>query len=270
MAKQDNGFLGGFSGRLGTAVGYQWRGKWCVRSLPGAMANPRTEAQQAHREMFKQEVQLAGRMNWALRETLGAISLEMGLTAGNLFVKSNQHAFAWSDGRLAVDWASLVLSAGPVAPVRFGVPTVSGGTTLTVGFEKNPLHGRAENYDRVYVYVYCPTLEKGYLTAPEYRRTQSVSAVLPEMFAGREVQLWGMVQDAQGRWSETLYIGSCIVAPEAEMPPVAPDYDIMESGCYASAEGATPLSADGISSLAAGRDDGGGGKTGAAGGSDGA
>ena len=208
MAKQDNGFLGGFSGRLGTAVGYQWRGKWCVRSLPGAMANPRTAAQQAHREMFKQEVQLAGRMNWVLRETLGAISLEMGLTAGNLFVKSNQHAFAWSDGHLAVDWASLVLSAGPVAPVRFGVPTVSGGTTLTVGFEKNPLHGRAENYDRVYVYVYCPSLEKGYLTAPEYRKTQSVSAVLPEMFAGREVQLWGMVQDAQGRWSETLYIGA--------------------------------------------------------------
>lgn len=29
MAKQTAGYLSGFSGKLGTAVGYMWNEKWC-------------------------------------------------------------------------------------------------------------------------------------------------------------------------------------------------------------------------------------------------
>jgi hypothetical protein len=84
---------------------------------------------------------------------------------------------------------------------------VADGTTLVVPFERNPLHVRADNYDRVYIYVYCPEIERGFFSAPVYRREQRLAVVLPESFAGREVQVWGMVQDAAGRWSQTLYIG---------------------------------------------------------------
>ena len=66
MARQTAGFMGGFHGRLGPAVGYMWRGVWCVRSYNPHPRNPRTEAQTAHREMFKREVQLASYMSWAV------------------------------------------------------------------------------------------------------------------------------------------------------------------------------------------------------------
>ena len=207
MAKIENGYLGGFCGRLGTAVGYQWRGKWCVRSYQPKPNNPRTERQQEHRRMFKEEVVLAGSMNWVLREALASVSLAEGMTPCNYFVKHNQQAFGWVDNRLTVDWSSLVLSEGPVAPVAFGAPVVTEGTTLSITFEKNPLHLRADNYDRVYLYVFCPSLGKGLLTTPAYRREGRLAVVLPEMFAGQEVQLWGMVQDRDNRWSRTLYIG---------------------------------------------------------------
>ena len=215
MATFNDGIMGGFRGRLGTVVGYQWRGRWCMRARVEPR-NPRSERQQAHRSLFKQQVQLASRLNWVLREALQAPSLQRGMTPCNYFVHRNQQAFSQADGRLEVDWSALVLSEGPVAPVQFGVPQVSDETTLTIAFERNPLHVRADKYDRVYLFVYAPEVEVGFLSAPVYRRSGLLQAVLPEVMAGCEVQLWGLVQDAQGRWSETLYVGYGPLVPETE------------------------------------------------------
>ena len=219
MATIGQGIVGGFRGAVGPVVGYQWRGRWCMRSRPQTVRNPRTEAQQRHRMMFKAEVQLASRMNWLLRESFAGLSLDAGLTPCNYFIRENQHCFGWSrvpaegregeeaEGRLTVDWGSLVLSHGPVAPVAFGVPRVTEGTTLTIGFERNPLHVRADAFDKVYLFLYCPELEACWLASPVYRRAQEVGVVLPRRWAGKEVQLWGVVSDDKGRWSETIYIG---------------------------------------------------------------
>lgn len=207
MATISTGYLGGFSGSLGPVVGYQWRGRWCLRAKPQLVKNPRTEEQQRHRMMFREEVRLAARMNWVLRETLEELSLAEGLTPCNYFVKDNQRCFGFDGERLTVDWSRLALSHGPVAPVAFDVPEVTEGTVLTIDFEKNPLHVSAGQYDKVYLYVFCPEVEQGFLSAPVYRRAQRLSVALPEVMAGREVQLWGLVQDGAGRWSETIYIG---------------------------------------------------------------
>jgi hypothetical protein len=104
-----------------------------------------------------------------------------------------------------------------VAPVAFGVPELT-EETLTVAFEKNPLHVRADVHDKVYLYVYCPEAEQGYLAAPVYRHTQRVSVVLPRDFAGRELHLWGLVEDRQGRWSESVYIGFGSLTPDSLTP----------------------------------------------------
>ena len=93
MAIIRDGYLGGFQGKMGPTVGYQWRGKWVVRTFSKHPRNPRTAAQQDHRMLFKQQVQLAGRMNWVLRETLELVSMEHGMTPCNYFVKRNQEAF---------------------------------------------------------------------------------------------------------------------------------------------------------------------------------
>ncbi len=207
MAKISEGYMGGFQGVLGPAIGYRWRGMWCMRSRPVHVHNPRTERQQAHRQLFKREVQLAGRMNLLLRDTFFDRSYERHMTQCNYFVQRNQHAFSLVDGELAVEWSSLVLSEGPVTPVRFHDLQVLPGNVLTVKFEKNPTHQRADAFDEVFLYLYCPSLERGYLAAPVARRTERIEVSLPDDFAGREVQLWGMVRDRQGRWSTTVYVG---------------------------------------------------------------
>lgn len=235
MAIVIDGQLRGLNGRVGYLVTYLWRGKWVSRSVAAKPTNPRTEKQQGHRMLFKQEVQLAGRMNWVLRETLDAVSAEHGMTPCNYFIKKNQEAFSSDDTKLVVDWSQLVLSEGPVAPVAFDAPVVTDGTTLSITFERNPLHMPSNNFDRVYVYIYCPEQRMGFLAAPVYRRDRRLSVVLPEMFAGHEVQLWGMVQDTAGRWSDTIYIG---YGPVEDTPEVV-DGTPLEADATAEAQGNT-------------------------------
>lgn len=220
MARIDEGILGGFSGRVGMVVGYRWRGRWCMRAHVEGR-NPRTARQQAHRRQFGQQVRLAGHFNWLLRETMQEESLQRHMTPCNLFVHSNQHAFGEADGGLSVQWEQLVLATGPVAPVAFTQIEITDRTTLTLSFERNPLRLRANGYDRVSVFVYSPVLEQGFWSAPVYRRAGRLAVALPDLFAGEEVQLWGLVQDREGRWADSLYIGHGPVDPQALTPTAA-------------------------------------------------
>ena len=214
MAKQDNGYLGGFRGKLGPAVGYLWNGKWCLRSRPGQVLNPRSVRQMECRSIFKQQVQLAARMRQAVTVGLTAAAREAGMTSYNLFVSLNQASFSLEDNLLQVNYPTLVLSAGPVAPVAFGTPTVDDDNVLAVSFEKNPQHQRANNNDRVSLYIYCPDLGRGYLTLPVYRRSGSIAVALPDAFAGQVMHIYGFVQDDQGRCSTTLYAGIATSTPD--------------------------------------------------------
>lgn len=205
MARQVSGNNTGFVGKLGTVVGYRWKNIWCMRTLANKVNNPRTEAQQEHRSMFKQEVQLAGRMRWAVNIGLKELSDQMDMTAQNLFVKANQQAFSLVDGQFTVDYSQLCISAGPVAPVEITSAVRDEHNVLTVSFEKNPLHLSAGAYDNVYIWAWCPEIRMGYLANPVYRRTQHMSTVLPSMMDGKEIHLYAFVQDERGRCSNTAY-----------------------------------------------------------------
>ncbi|MBP5677493.1 MAG: hypothetical protein J6W88_03235 [Bacteroidales bacterium] len=162
MAKQTNGYLDGFRGKLGPAVGYMWNGKWCVRSHQPQPFNPRTEAQTLHRTLFKQEVQLAAHMRWAVTTTFTALARENSMTSYNLFVKVNQHAFSLLDGQLQVDYSRLCLSIGDVPVVEVQNTSQHHDNVLDISFQR----GIGKGFDQVQAYIYVPALEKGFLSAP--------------------------------------------------------------------------------------------------------
>lgn len=227
MAKQDTGYLGGFRGNLGPAVGYQWRGKWCVRSKPGIVRNPRTDKQMKHRWMFREEVRLAADMLDVLHLGLRERSLAMGMTECNLFVQCNQEAFGWEEcepvadalgsgdgnGTLTVDYQRLVVSAGDVPTVDFDMPHIDDRLVLTVGYQQYVGRQWGSSEDLVYLYIYCPSLNDGMLAAPSLRRQKRIAVALPEEWQGREVHIWGFVQDYMGRASDSIYLGGGPLEP---------------------------------------------------------
>ena len=222
MAKCTDGIMGPFSGKVGTVVGYVWNGKQCMRAYNPDVRNPRTSAQKEHRELFKQEVQLAAQMRWAVGTTLRDAARGEGMTAYNLFVRLNQHAFGHDGDRLTVDYPTLVLSVGDAAPVRAEGMEWSADNVLTVNYER----GLGKAYDHVSVYVYVPDLGTGYMCAPAYRRDKRVAAALPDSFAGHTAHVYLMTQSADGRWSRSTYAGSLqpgeAVATAADEPAERP------------------------------------------------
>lgn len=205
MAKQVNGYLGGFIGKLGPAVGYRWKRTWCMRSLPRRIHNPRTEAQQEHRTMFREEVRLAGRMSRAVTIGLKAPCDELSMTPQNLFVKANQQAFSMVDGVFSVNYAALRVSAGPVAPVEVTEVSVDNDNVLNISFDKNPLRMSCSAYDNVFFWVWCPAVGEGYLASPVHRRTKHASVLLPQVMEGCEVHVYAFVRDDRNLCSDTSY-----------------------------------------------------------------
>ena len=52
MARINQGILGGFSGKVGSVVGANWKGIHYMRSKAASVANPRTEGQVKQRTKF--------------------------------------------------------------------------------------------------------------------------------------------------------------------------------------------------------------------------
>ena len=120
MAKQRFGVNDAYRGTVGTVIGYEWRGRWCLRARPLHVRNPRTAKQQSNRQLFKQMVDLASHMKFALRKGLRGVSLGMHVTECNLFVKRNKECFSLdAEERLVVDWERLIVSEGEVATPGF-------------------------------------------------------------------------------------------------------------------------------------------------------
>ena len=221
MARIDYGIMGPFNGKVGTVVGYLWNGKPCMRAYKRYVNNPRTEAQQEHRTLFKQEVQLAAKMRWAVTTTMTEAAREAGMTSYNLFVHMNQEAFGMEHtpqslrdsspktgeqpigSNLVVDYSRLMLSMGDVPQVQLQAMEWSADNVLTIKYAR----GLGNAYDRVFLYVYVPELERGFLSAGTYRREKRITLALPDEFASHDAHVYLMVQAADGRWSHSLYAG---------------------------------------------------------------
>ena len=109
MAKLEQGILGPFRGKVGTVVGYLWRGKHVVRAYRKEINYPNTEQQQAEREWFVGMVRFAATARQALLLGLRERAARDVMTEGNAFVKMNKSCF----GR---DAARRVRSETPLRP----------------------------------------------------------------------------------------------------------------------------------------------------------
>jgi len=93
MAKLEQGILGPFRGKVGTVVGYLWRGRHVVRGYRREINYPNTENQQAERDWFVSMVRFAATAQQALLLGLRERAARDQMTEGNAFVKMNKHCF---------------------------------------------------------------------------------------------------------------------------------------------------------------------------------
>ena len=209
MAKLEQGILGPFRGKVGTVVGYLWRGKQVVRAYRKEINYPNTEMQQAEREWFVGMVRFAATARQALLLGLREKASKEGMTEGNVFVRMNKGCFergAARGIRSGIDYERIRIAEGAAAPVRFTGAVVDEVGVLRVEYEKNSGMTRAKASDHVYLYVYNIDTREGMLNAAAPRRHGKVQMQLPEGWDAQSVRVYGFTVDADGRASMSSYI----------------------------------------------------------------
>ena len=220
MAKLDMGILGGFSGRVGTVVGYHRRGAWFVRAYQPHRNDRKAAAQLEQRSRFKAMIQFASPATPVLRVGLRQVAADWQITEGNAFLKINKECFPResrnsrntresrnSRNSRAIDYPSLQFSRGSLAAPAALQYTVDEGGVLTVRWcaEGGSLT------DRVHIYIYCPAAQTGIVLEGE-RGRHGLQTLLPQDFVGEDLHLWAFASNARGEVSPTAY------AAKAENP----------------------------------------------------
>ena len=212
------GILGGFSGRVGTVVGYYRRGGWYVRAYQPHIKDRKSEAQLEQRGRFKAMIQFASQATGVLRVGLREAARAAGLTEGNLFLKENHAGFGTanyancakagaaelgadcSNGCRGVDFAGLRFSKGRLAGVRLTEATVDEGGALRVKWQS--LGGQPA--DRVHIFIYSEAQRQG-VCAEAGRAAGHTAVLLPDGFAAAGLHVWAFAASASGRVSPTAY-----------------------------------------------------------------
>lgn len=190
-------------GKLGDKILYVVDGRQHERSMPAHVANPRTEAQQAHRSAFVEVVRLSSRMTEAHTIGLHRHAQRQHLRTYMDFRKLNKDCFT-PDGE--IDYPRIVLSHGPVAKVYFTSVHIDESHTVRLTFNANLNAGNATTTDDLYLFAYCPACCSGHLFAPVPRTDESLTAQLPTEWPVSDLHLYAFLRSRRGYTSDTIYI----------------------------------------------------------------
>ena len=187
------------SGKLGDKILYTVHGRQYERSMPTHVANPKTEAQQLHRNAFAMISKLSSYMKEAHLIGLHWLSVREKNNTYSVFKHLNKNCFT-PDG--LIDFPHVVLSYGSLEKATITSASINDGV-LSVTFSSH-FHGGSAT-DQFYLFVYCPALCTGLLAEPVSRSTEEVTAVFPHEWHSHPLHLYAFLRGSKGRTSDTIY-----------------------------------------------------------------
>lgn len=198
--------------KVGDGVTRRWRGLKVVAAYNPNPKNPRTDAQQTNRGKF-------GVLSEFARCLANAIDTAMSYQLRNSkvfprawFMKTNKAIVTPSGDGYVTDYTAAKISKGTLPGVIFGSPDFETPQQVEVPFETNEELDGVSLSDRVYVAVYNPQMEAAVLSAPVLRSAHSISLMVPAVWGGMAVHVWGFVlseaAEVDVKVSDSVYIGT--------------------------------------------------------------
>lgn len=148
MAILKNGSNGGFQGKLGNVVGYQWRGKDVIRTLPRTSSKKRSEGQLANQQKMTLVQHFLQATIHFIRLGFKHAAEERQMSAFNLAMSYNKkQAITGLYPNLQLDYSRVVVSMGDVADMEGGSARwVAGGMELTWADNSGEGHAKSSDY----------------------------------------------------------------------------------------------------------------------------
>ncbi|MBP5516218.1 MAG: hypothetical protein J6X86_04620 [Bacteroidales bacterium] len=208
MAKFRQGILGGFSGKVGPIVGYTWKGKNCMRTLPLSFNDAKTTVQLQNRRKFTLLTKFLSSSYEAV--AIGFKDQAVGMTEINAAVKSNfDDCVTGTWPSYTLNYSKLMVSKGSLAN-PYSPSVTAQGCDLNFSWTDNSGIGNAKDTDLVMIVVYNDTKNEAAIdTASAPRSARQASFSLPSSWTGDTVEVYLATHRADGsESSNSLYLGS--------------------------------------------------------------
>lgn len=189
------------SGKVGDMIYTSWNGRPYKRRMPESVANPRTEAQQAHRNAFAEISRLSSAMKEGHAEGLHWHAVRQKLNTHSVFRSLNKNCYG-PDG---IDYARVKISKGSVTGVRITAANIDELGNISVEFHDD-YPTEKNRHDRFFLYVFCPDQGEGHFAHPAERTVGVVDAQIPKTWLGHDLHLYAFMKDAKGKTSDTMYV----------------------------------------------------------------
>lgn len=190
------------SSKLGKMIDSSWFGRPYQRRMPETVANPRTEAQQAHRMAFGEVSKLSAAMREAHEEGLHWKAIRDRLNTPSVFKKLNKDCYG-ADG---IEYSRVKISYGSVSEVKITSAGVDAQGNVHVEFHDHYVTDKNKT-DQFWLFVFCPDLREGHFARPVERTVGVVDAMIDESWQGHELHLYAFMKNAKGQTSDTMYLG---------------------------------------------------------------
>lgn len=212
MGTIKQGILGGFSGKVGTVIGGNWKGISYMRSQAQHIKNPRTDAQVSQREKFALALNFLKPMTHVLRVGFKLYAnKQTAFNAAMSYTLANAITGEYPDYEL--NFASALISRGTLTSAANGAVSAA-NEKVTVSWEDNTGVGTAKASDKALIAL--ANLSKGEAITEDGGATRSAgsqSIDIPSDWIGDEVQVYlGFVSEDAKEVANSVYLGSVTIA----------------------------------------------------------
>ena len=155
MGTIKQGILGGFSGKVGTVIGGNWKGIDYMRSKAASISNPKTEAQLDQRARFGAALKFLQPLTAFLR--VGFKNYAVKMTAFNSAMSYNlNNALTGVYPDYSIDYASALVARGSLPGALNPQVAMNSTTELEFSWTNNSNEAKAKGNDKVLLVVLNP------------------------------------------------------------------------------------------------------------------
>ncbi|CAD7813536.1 hypothetical protein CHRY9390_02671 [Chryseobacterium aquaeductus] len=190
MARITKGILGGFSGKVGTIVGANWRGQDIIRSTPKPSSRPPSEKQLLQQNKFKLVISF-------LQPIKNIQNRYFGSGSGSKSRVNMATSYTLNEAvQVTADIPSLLynkilITKGDLAGFQNPSAVPQSGQVLTLSWEDNSIQGNAKATDPANAVCYCEEL--GTFEIFEMltdRSSMTANITLAPYYSGKEIHVW--------------------------------------------------------------------------------
>lgn len=213
MATFNKGILGGFSGKTGTVVGANWKGRTVMRSLPGKRTKAATQAQLDQQEKFRLAINFLSGMADLL--TISFAALASNVSGYNAAVSYNlQKAVVGDVSPFRIDFSLAQVSLGVLPGASSPTAVAVAGNKVKFDWGDNAGTGKAKATDIVMLVAFCPETQRSVYTMEGTARSGLTQTLDTSVFAGKTVETWIAFMSADGKkCSDSTYTGLVTLTP---------------------------------------------------------